>query len=57
MQDKIGASDQVSFVLNGVPLNRPPTATCPKCGVDRLKAPCPDQNNANAGCPMVGPAQ
>lgn len=53
MKDKTKVKDQISFVLNGKPLDLKPTLICPKCGVDRLKFPCPAPE---LSCPMKGEA-
>jgi len=49
-RDKVGVSEQIGFVLNGKPIGVQPTLICPKCGVDRLKNPCPNQNSED--CPQ-----
>lgn len=57
MKDKIGARDQISFVLNGKPLEpAQPKAMliCPRCKVDRFQQGCP---GPLLECPMVATAQ
>lgn len=41
IKEKIAATDQISFILNGKPVEVP-KLICPKCGVDRYKEPCPE---------------
>lgn len=56
MKDKVGTIDEISFVLNGKPIE--PALICPKCGIDRLKNPCPNPTGSwsevPSKCPMVG---
>lgn len=53
MKDKTQVQDQISFVLNGKPLDLKPTLICPQCGVDRFKYPCP---TPNIDCPIKAKA-
>ena len=60
MKDKVGATDKISIILNGKPVEQTPQLVCPKCGVDRSKETCPLGGNVMRvlnECPMVGKAQ
>lgn len=55
MKDKVGTRDQISFVLNGQPVqpNPPNPPLCPICNIDRTVQQCP---NPGPSCPMLAPA-
>lgn len=56
MKERIGFKEEISFVMNGKPLSPKAEWKCPKCGVDRLKQPCP-YNGDFAKCAMKADAQ
>lgn len=46
MKDKVGTRDQISFVLNGQPVQPKPPLICAQCDVDRAVQPCPKSDTS-----------
>ena len=57
--DKVGASDEISFILNGKPFKPQPdfNMICPKCKVNRILFPCPNYGKGVEECPMISRTQ
>lgn len=55
IEDNVGASDQISLILNGKKVEEKPKLICPKCGADRFVEPC--RREGYLDCPIREVAQ
>lgn len=52
MKDKVGTVDQVTFTLNGKPIQTKPEV-CTVCGALIDQSPCPLPGNSGVICPQT----